>query len=558
MKILGKNVPLWAIAAVVVVLVVGISAIFVHRTAAANEFFTEPIQRGAIRNIVNATGTVQAVLTVQVGSQVSGQIQALYADYNSVVKHGQLLAKIDPRNFEAQVAQAKANLAAAQAHVTTVEADLNNQLASLQSAKANMEAAKVARDNSAQIFERYKELRASGVISQNDYDNSKAAADGNAAKYNQAEAQAKQVDAQINSSKAQIVQAKAQVAQSQAALDQAQVNLDYTTIFSPVDGVVVSRNVDVGQTVAASLQTPTLYLIANDLTKMQVNASVDEADIGNVSDAEDVQFTVDAYRNDVFRGKIAEIRLNPQTVQNVVTYSVIISVDNSQLKLKPGMTANIRMTVAQRDNVLKAPNAALRYVPPGVTRDQVAQMLKQGQTPTASGQPADSIATPGAGNGLGAQQPAGTSGEGRGNRDGGGSRAGGGEQGGMRQGVRAESGGPRQRPAGGMAVGPEPGNPTLAPGQMWNPAEKIQFPTINRRSAKPAIVWIMGPDRKPEPRQVVLGITDGVATEVVSGDLKETDKIIIADTSQAGSGQQAGGARPPGGGMPIGFGGGRR
>ncbi len=564
MKTLGKRGKLAAIAAVVLAIVVTIAAIFARRTAAANEFFTEPIQRGPIRNVVNATGSVQAVLTVQVGSQVSGQIQALYADFNSVVKRGQLLAKIDPRNFEAQVAQAKANEAAAEAHVTTVEADLNNQIASLQSAKANLESTRVARDNAAQIFERYKALRESGVISQNDYDNSKATAEGNAAKYSQAEAQVKQVDAQINSNKAQIVQAQAQVAQAKAAQNQAQVNLDYTTIYSPVDGVVVSRSVDVGQTVAASLQTPTLYLIANDLTKMQLNASVDEADIGNISNAVDVQFTVDAFRNDVFRGKISEIRLNPQTIQNVVTYSVIIAVDNSQLKLKPGMTANIRMTVAQRDGVIKVPNAALRYIPPGMNRDQVAQLVRQqapSQMNAESSQPPATAANGSASEGRARGAAGGRGWQGNGGQWAEGAPSGG--QPGMRQGFQRGGGaGGEGRGRGGrgggepMAVGPEPGQQQLAPGQMWNPAEKIQFPTTNRRSARPAVVWSLGPDKKPQPKQVVLGITDGVATEMISGELNEGDKIIVADSTQAVTTQPGGGGPRPGGGML--FGGGRR
>jgi len=556
MKIFGKNIPLWAVVAVVVVLVVGISAIFVRGTAAANEFFTEPVQRGAIRNVVNATGTVQAVLTVQVGSQVSGQVQELYADYNSVVKRGQLLAKLDPRNFQAQVEQAKANLAAAAAKVTTAEADLKNQMASLLSAKANLEAAKVARDNSAVVFERYKELLAEKIVSQNDYDTAKANADQNAAKFAQAGAQVEQGEAQINSSKASIEQAKAEVAQTKAALDQAQVNLEYCTIYSPVDGVVVSRSVDVGQTVAASLQTPTLYLIAADLTKMQVNASVDEADIGNVAYAEDVQFTVDAFRNDVFHGTIAEIRLNPQTVQNVVTYSVIINVDNSQLKLKPGMTANIRMTVAQRENVLRVPNASIRYVPPGVTPEQVSQMLRRGQEPTTSpsGTPAESSAAAENGgengNGAGGRHSADGS---RGGREGG--RGSGGGPQGRREESRSENAGQSEPTGGGIATGLEPGNITLAPGQLWNPADKILFPKITRRNNRPAVVWVLGADRKPQSRQVVLGITDGVATELISGDLQEGDKIIVADTTQTASNQQSGGGPRAGGGM---FGMGRR
>jgi HlyD family secretion protein len=546
-KVLGKKGSWVAAAALVLLAAGGISAIFVRRTASANEYFTETISRGPIRNVVNATGTLQAVLTVQVGAQVSGQIQTLYADFNSVVKHGQLLAKIDPRNYEAQVAQAKANLAAAEANVSTAEANMNNQIASLESTKANMEAAKVARDNAQVIFQRYAELLKSGVVSQNDYDNAKATADGNAAKYEQAVAQVKQGEAQINSSKAQVAQAKAQVEQSKAALNQAQVNLDYTTIYSPVDGVVVSRSVDVGQSVAASLQTPLLFTIAYDLSRMQVNASVDEADIGNVSNTVDVQFTVDAYRNDIFKGKITEIRLNPQTVQNVVTYSVIINVDNEQLKLKPGMTANIVMTIARRTGVLKLPNASLRYLPPGVTRDQVAEMIKSSpvQPAAASNQPPD---------GAEPNAPAPETAPGAGD----GKPSPGGEQRGNRQNFGRSNAGQAGRPG---AVGGRPAEngdggfqTPMAPGQLWNPAEKIQFPQINRRGARPAVVWVLGPDKKPEPKQVVLGITDGSSTEVVSGDLKEGDKIIVADTSQAATAQGAAGPRPPTGPMPFGLG----
>ncbi|MBI4463668.1 MAG: efflux RND transporter periplasmic adaptor subunit, partial [Acidobacteria bacterium] len=334
---------------IVLVCLAVLAFILLRRQEAADTFFAQEVQRGPVRNVVSSTGTVQAVLTVQVGSQVSGQVQALYADYNSIVRRGQLLAKIDPRNFETQVEQARANVLASQARVQTAEAELKNQLANLESAKANLEAARVTRDNTAQILGRYTELRQEGILSQNDYDTAKANADAAAAKHAQAAAAVEQVQAQINSSRAQVEQAKAQLEQARAALNQAQVNLDYTSIHSPVDGVVVSRNVDVGQTVAASLQAPILFVIANDLTRMQVNASVDEADIGNISDEVDARFTVDAYPNRPFRGRIAEIRLNPQTVQNVVTYSVIINVENQQLELKPGMTANLTMTVAQQD-----------------------------------------------------------------------------------------------------------------------------------------------------------------------------------------------------------------
>jgi HlyD family secretion protein len=578
--------------AVSVLLVGGVYLWIRSRSAAAAEFITEPVAHGSIRNVVNATGTVQAVLTVQVGSQVSGQLESIYADFNSIVKNGQVLAKLDARRYQAAVTQAQANLQAAQSHVATAQADLNSTIANRASSQANLEAAKVARDNTAQILARYDALAKQGILSQNDYDTAKANADSAAAKYNQAKAQLDQMDAQINSSRAGVEQAKAQVEQSQASLRQAQIDLEYTTITSPVDGVVVSRNVDVGQTVAASLSAPTLFIIANDLTKMQVNASVDEADIGNITDAENVQFTVDAYPNRTFIGHIAEVRLEPSTTQNVTTYSVIISVDNERLELKPGMTANITFTVARQDNVVKIPNAAVRYLPPGVTREDVADMLQKAapaggptgtapaeqtkgtsapeQTAMADSTPARAAAdqqkTP-----LQAQET--TPAPSRGDR--GGAWSGGGDAGqqggrGRRGGMRG-NGGAADWTGNGRAAGAAPQAPrtpqdtsksaALAPGQLWNPNDKIQFPRQLKRSTRPAIVWVLASNKKPEARHVVLGITDGRETQVVSGDLKDTDQIIVSDSSQAATAptQQQGrggfGGGPGGGGGGFIFGG---
>ena len=569
-----KRFLLLAAAAVGVVV---IAAFFWRQKAAAYTYFTAPVQRGPIRNVVNATGTVQAVLTVQVGIQITGQIEALYADYNSIVKRGQLLAKIDPRNFQAQAEQAKANVLASQARVQTAEADLKNQLANLESSKANLEAARVARENTAQIFRRYTELQQGGIVSQNDYDTAKANAEGSAAKYNQAAAAVEQVQAQINSSRAQLEQAKAQVEQAQAAFNQAQVNLDYTTIISPVDGVVVSRNVDVGQTVSASLQAPTLFVIANDLTQMQVNANVDEADIGTISYDSDVRFTVDAYPNRTFTGKIAEIRLNPQTIQNVVTYSVIVNVRNERLELKPGMTANLTVTVAQQDDIVKVPNAALRYLPPDVTREQVAEMMRKGpgEMASSSGPPPSptSLNPPTA---AGEAKPAGDRELAGGDRHppwGGGSGGRSPEERGsfLRQ-SHDQAGEARQMPsekfgsaspggtekqsrmAGKESLSGSSGQVRLAPGQKWDPAEKIQFPTPRQRSVRPAVVWVLDAQNKPEARRVLLGVTDGAATQVVSGEVKETDKVIVGDTSQAAPTARTGGV--PGGPTFIPFGGG--
>jgi HlyD family secretion protein len=476
----------------VTVLIVAVVLIFVARKQKAStmEYFTTFAQTGPLRNVVNATGVVQTVVTVQVGSQVSGQVDELYADYNSVVKHGQLLARLDPRNYQAQLENSEAAVASAQAHIQSAEADVKNQAANLASAKANLEAARVTKENNAVVFKRNADLTKEGVVSKNDYDTAKANADSSAAKYDQADAAVAQAEAQSRSAAAGLQQAKAQLQQAEADLNRAKLNLEYCNIYSPVDGVVISRNIDVGQTIAASLQAPTLFTIANDLTQMQVNANVDEADIGNISDQADVKFTVDAYPNDSFAGRISEIRLNPQTIQNVVTYSVIISIGNPDLKLKPGMTANIAITVDEREKVLKVSNAALRYTPPYTQREEPA-----GQRGTAD---------------------------------------------------KEES---RKRPLK-VQEGPEPAAAPLAPGQKWNPSQKIKMVPPKRTTQRPWLVYVLNAQHKPEPRQVMLGITDGSATEIVSGRLSDADQVIIGDSTKSA------GIAPPNGAPAFGPGGG--
>ena len=495
-----------AVVAVMVLLV--IAGIFFARRrggAGAAEFITATVERGAIRKVVNATGTVQALLTVQVGVQVTGQVQALYADYNSVVRQGQLLAKIDSRRYQADVSGAEANLLAAQARVKSIEAELNSQFANQSSAVANVETARVARDNAAVQFARAEELRRQGISSQNEYDNARATRDSSEARFTQARAQAEQAAAQIGAGRAQVEQAKAQVAQAQAALNQSRVNLEYTDIRSPVDGVVIARNVDVGQTVAASLQAPTLFLIAGDLSQMQLQASVDEADIGSVTisggsgdSAEQVRFTVDAFPNRSFLGRISEIRLEPLAVQNVVTYSVIVNVDNPRLELKPGMTANLTFTVAEKDGVLRLPNAALRYTPPGQLAAELPDPLAMQSLDEREGSAEMSAS------GAAATPPA-------------------------------------------VAV-KNPQARELAPGQLWKPGEKIQFPAPQTDRTQPARVWVLNAQKQPESRQVELGITDGAATEIASGELQEGDVVVIGDSSQAAAprGGIFGGGGPPG------------
>lgn len=317
----------------VIVIVAAILFFFLRENGKTTAYKTEKVSRGEIKSVVTATGTVNAVTTVSVGTQVSGTVQKLFVDYNSPVRKGQLLAQIDPATFQSQVDQARANL---------------------WSAKANLEKAVVATVDARRTYQRNKELFAQNFIAQSDLDTAETS-------FKSAEAQQK-----VNQS---------QVGQAEAALKIAETNLRYTRIVSPVDGIVISRSVDVGQTVAASFQTPTLFSIAQDLTKMQIDTNVDEADIGRVRTGQDVSFTVDAYPDTIFKGKVSVVRNAPITISNVVTYDVVINVDNSQLKLKPGMTTNVSITIETKQNVLRVPNAALRFKPEATgksdqTRDQ--------------------------------------------------------------------------------------------------------------------------------------------------------------------------------------------
>lgn len=324
----------WRIAAIIV----GAAAIFVAFKFGKQDkpqYFTTKADRGDIRQVVEATGTINAVITVQVGSQVSGTISHLFVDFNSRVKKGQVVAQIDPALFEGAVLQAKGDLANAKANVAT--------------AKANLEKARATAVQTKADYERTVGLTKEAVMSQQQLDLAKANYDS--------------AIAAVSAADAQVTQAVAQVEQKQAALTVAQTNLDYTTIHAPIDGTVIARNVDVGQTVAASLQAPTLFTIAQDLTKMQVYASTDESDVGMIKNGQVVTFKVDAFPRDTFTGRVSQIRMNATTVQNVVTYNTVIDFANPGLKLFPGMTAYITIPVASTSNVLRVPNGALRYKP---------------------------------------------------------------------------------------------------------------------------------------------------------------------------------------------------
>ena len=348
-------------------------------------FRTAPVERGEVVSTISATGTLNAVITVQVGTQVSGTISQLLVDYNSPVKKGMLIARIDPATFEAKVNQARADLDSSRAAVMNQRAAVVKAEADVATARANVVRQDVAlRDAKVKADTRVR-LYLEGGISQEERDSAQATLESAQAQLEAAQASLRAAQAALEVTQAQLIAAEATVKQKQAALDQAQVDLNYTYIRAPVDGVVVSRNVDVGQTVAASLQAPTLFLIAQDLTKMQVDTNVDEADIGRVVLNQDTTFTVDSYPGQLFRGRVVQIRQAPQVIQNVVTYNTVVAVSNPDLKLKPGMTANVKILVARRENALLVPNAAFRVRLEGAETQRGSQAAATGRPGTGAG-----------------------------------------------------------------------------------------------------------------------------------------------------------------------------
>jgi HlyD family secretion protein len=440
-----------SLAALVVLLAAGFG---VWRWRAAHkrppvEFDTAVVDRGRIVARVTATGTLSALVTVQVGTQVSGTVEKLYVDWNSPVKKGQLIAKIDPQLFEASLQQAQANYEAAEGNLLKADAQ--------------------ERDAGRQ-FERSKGLLDRKLIAQADYDTSQA---------------------NLEVMKGQSAAARGSLAQAKAALFQAKVNLDMTRIVSPTDGTVISRSVDVGQTVAASLAAPTLFVIAKDLRDMQVDTSVAEADVGKLSTAMPATFTVDAFTGEHFRGKVRQIRNAPTTLQNVVTYDAVVDVANPDLKLRPGMTANITFVAAEKDDVVRVPNAAMRFRPPP-------------EIFTALGMPVPAAV----------REAADRSKAGAGAGSGGGARSGGGPG--------ARSGGP----GGGGSGRPRPG------GRGDGPSD--------RRT-----VWMLR-DGAPQMISVRIGLSDGNMTELVEGDLHAGDSVIV-DASATDGQTEAAAPTGPGG-----------
>lgn len=375
------------------------------------------VERGPLSATVNASGALAARQTVQVGSQVSGQIKTLLADFNTPVRRGQIIAMLDPQTFQTRVAQAEAEVRAAESSAEAARGNLAMR-------EANLAKAKVVLEDARRDLERKRQLVGEGFISPAELERADA-------QWQSAIEQRRLAEAEVQVGRAQVENALALLAQRQAALRQAHLELGHTVIRAPVDGVVVSRNVDVGQTVAASLQAPVLFTIAQDLTRMEVQIAVDEADIGRVREGQKVDFSVDAYPGRRFRGEVSQIRLAPQVNNNVVTYAVIAQVDNPEGKLLPGMTANARIRTEERADALKVPNEALRFRPLD-----------------AEGKP-----------------------------------------------IRLDIG------------------------------ARVEGPGI------PGRVWKLGPEGKPVPVPVRLGVSDGRFTEVLAGELAEGDEILLAQES---------------------------
>jgi HlyD family secretion protein len=419
-----------------------------------------PADRGDVMEIVGATGTVQAVQTVQVGSQVSGTIESLSADFNTVVRKGQVIARLDPSLFQARVGQAQANLI---------------------SARANVDRSKAAVDDARSKLERAKLLFAEQLLPRSDLDTAQST-------YDQAVAQVKANQAAVS--------------QAQASVNQSQVDLAHTIIAAPIDGVVIARNVDVGQTVAASFTAPVLFVIANDLKHMEVNASVDEADIGRTRAGQDVTFRVDAYPDRTFHGRVNQVRLQPTTVQNVVTYNTIITVDNDDGRLMPGMTATVSVVVRKSENALRIPAAALRFRPEGFEAGSRGGRTAGGGSGTGAGGGARAAAGQGAaipgatgagapgGPGMGGGRPAGWSGR-RGGGDGSG-------------------------PAAGGAAG---------------------------EGQRSSLVFVLNEKGQPEPVRVKVGISDGQYVEVKDG-LAEGTRVVVGVGGDAAA--RPAGPRPSG------------
>lgn len=481
------------------------------------QYFGAEVEEGDIQAIVNATGTINAVTTVLVGSQVSGSIAELGADFNDHVSKGEVIARLDPAIFQTRVLQAEADLASAEAGVKSTDADLLVAQANVERERAGGRQAELNLSRSLQLFQQ-------GIASVEQRDTVQAA-------YDTAKANLEAAAAQLTQTRARLDQQKAQVKQRRAALEQARLDFDHTIIRAPIEGTVIARNVDVGQTVAASLQAPTLFTIAQDLTQMLVYAKTDESDVGRIRVGAEATFKVDSFPNDTFRGRVKQVRMNAYTVQNVVTYDTIIEFGNPDLKLLPGMTAYVTIPVASARQVVKIPNGALRFTPDMPSEERMALLQKYGLVGPARAQAAgpesvEASEKP-AGPSATASQPGSSAGDDRAKMRERWQNASPEERARMRAEFQA-----RRAAGGGGGEGGE--------GRSW------QGPPRSGPGAEGVwqVVWKINPDNTLRPVRVKTGLTDFTFTAMLEGELKPGDKLAI--------GQSTSGARPTTTGQPLG------
>jgi HlyD family secretion protein len=421
------------------------------------KYRTEKLAKGDIEAVVTTSGAVNPITMVEVGSQVSGKIAKLNVDYNSKVEKGQILAELDLSPFESRVNQSKANYLSAQ---------------------ASLEKAKVTLDNLQKQYERARSLAEKNLISPEEKDIA---------------------EANYLGAKTDLQRAEASVEQAKSQLESSQLDLSYAIIRSPIDGIVISRNMNIGQTVQASFQAPKIFEIANDLSKMQVECDVDEADVGRIQEGQKVRFTVDAFPNDSFNGVVKQVRYSPTVTQNVVTYTTIVAVDNPGMKLRPGMTATVSIITGEAKDVLRVPNAALRFTPT-LPAEELVKIMKEAGERMMAKRKAEG----------GQEQPTGTPGSGSDQR----STQGSGGSGSQRM-MFSQGGG------------------TFGQGS-------------GTRGRRPSMVWYLDENQQLNVAFVRTGVTDNSYTEIVRSDLKEGQEVIIGlQTGQASSNTQSGPGRPP-------------
>lgn len=485
-------------------------------TRSTAQYFTAKVEHGDIAQVVQATGTINPVNIVPVGSVVSGNVVAVSVDFNSQVKKGDVLAQIDPVPFQTALAQAEASYQNAVANVSNLEAQIANSTANVATMKANVAKAHATTIDMGTQQKRTAILAQQGVMSAQQNDDAQAAYDEAVAAENATAAQEKQAEAQLASTVAQRDQAKAQVAIQKAAVDSAKLELSYCTIHAPIDGTVINRTVNVGQPVAASLQAPNLFSIGQDLQHMMVYSNTDEADVGRIKVGKQATFRVDSFPRETFSGTVAQVRMNATTIQNVVTYNTMVAFDNLDLRLFPGMTAYVSIPVAEAKNVVKIPNGALRFTPNLSDSQRSALYARYGIQDATRATAAGRVAAASTdGSAAGAGTPAAGSAPGAGAAPGG---PGGGGGGG---GARRQQGG-----AGGAGGGGG-----------------------NSRRQDSGIVWKLLPDKSLQPVQVSLGVTDFTFTALVSGSLNTGDNLVIGQSVSKASGVQSpvsGAGGPPG------------